>query len=94
MKIRCFTTITVVGRPEPGDYQGNKTYKLNILAGDSAGDIKCSEDAYMAACSFSNPLETVSAELLYNSEYKTMQITRILPAAPPNTDKKPSPANK
>ena len=94
MKIRCVTGLVIVGRPEPGEYQGNKTFKLNVLAEDSAGDIKCSEDAYKYACEMENFFAPVKAELLYNSEYKTMQITRILPAAPANTEKKPSPATK
>lgn len=94
MKIRCVTGLVIVGRPEPGEYQGNKTFKLNVLAEDSAGDIKCSEDAYKAACEMKNFFEPVKAELLYNDAYKTIQITRIIPQEPANSGTKPSPAGK
>lgn len=94
MKIKSYAAFNIVGRPEPGEYQGSKTYKLNVLAGDSAGDIKCSEDVYKYACGMEHVFAPVKAELLYNSEYKTIQITRILPEEPANTEKKPSPAIK
>ena len=88
------TVLNIVGRPEPGEYQGNKTYKLNILSEDSAGDIKCSEDAYDAACAMSNAFAPVKAELLYNDAYKTIQITRIIPQEPANSGVKTPPAGK
>lgn len=94
MKIRSMTTFVIVGRPEPGEYQGNKTFKLNVLAEDSAGDIKCSEDAYYAACSMSSAFAPVKAELLYNDAYKTIQITRIFANEPANSGSKTPPAGK
>lgn len=94
MKIRStVNNLIIVGRPEPGEYQGNKTFKLNVLAEDSAGDIKCSEEAFISACSMTSPFTPVRAELLYNDTYKTVQITRIFPETP-NVAPKPAPAGK
>ena len=42
MKLRVVANLRIVGRPEPGDYEGKPTYKLNILTDEGAGDLKCS----------------------------------------------------
>lgn len=93
MKLRSLANLRIVGRPEPGEYQGNKTYKLNVLTEEGAGDIKCSEEAYVTVGPISNTIVPVKAELLFNDAYKTIQITRVwLESA--NTASKGSPAGK
>lgn len=94
MKLRVVANLRIVGRPEPGDYEGKPTYKLNILTDEGAGDLKCSEDAYMAIGPVGNTIVPVKAELLFNDKYNSMQISRIWLSEPSNTAPKGSPAGK
>lgn len=80
MKLRSLGNIRVCGRPEAGDYNGNPTYKLNILTDEGAGDVRCTAEVYDMVGPVGNTLIPFKAEFLYDDKYGTLKVVRVFPA--------------
>lgn len=75
MKIRAKAALRVVGKPEPGEYNGQPTYKLFVMCADGNGELKCTEDVYKGIGPVDDRIVPIVAELLFNDAYKTMTVT-------------------
>lgn len=75
MKVRVKAGLRVVGKPNPGEYNGNPTYRLFVMCQDGNGELKCTEDVYNKIGPVNDCIVPIYAEMLYNDVYRSMTIT-------------------
>lgn len=81
MKLTSTTKVFIVGK-EQGEYQGKPNYKLGVGQGIECGTVKATADAFDIV----EPFKEYNVEILYNEQYNTITVTRVLPNTPTASD--------